>query len=86
VGGENLEHEVHDPELNAPMGFSLRKTFSFGPLRLNLSSGGIGASIGVRGLRIGVNRHGIYLHVGRGGVYYRTYLTGRRETAAHDDP
>lgn len=63
------------------MSIVIRKGWSFGPLRLNLSAGGVGISCGVKGLRVGINRHGIYIHAGRGGVYYRKYLfTGRRET------
>src|SRR5208282_5210365 len=53
------------------MGFYLRKGFNFGPLRLNLSRSGLGASVGVTGARIGVGPKGTYLHLGRGGLYYR---------------
>lgn len=67
------------------MGFYIRKAFTFGPFRLNLSKGGVGISVGVKGFRIGLNRHGPYLHVGWGGLYYRTYLTGRREKGSQDD-
>jgi hypothetical protein len=56
------------------MGFYLRKAFSFGPLRLNLSRSGLGASIGVTGARIGVGPRGSYVHLGRGGLYYRQTL------------
>ena len=68
------------------MGFYIRKSWSFGPFRLNLSKGGFGVSFGMRGLRIGLNRLGPYLHVGWGGLYYRTYLTGRREKVERDAP
>jgi hypothetical protein len=57
------------------MGWYLRKAFSFGPLRLNLSKSGLGYSFGVRGARIGVGPRGTYVHMGRGGVYYRQYLS-----------
>ncbi len=53
------------------MGFYIRKGFNFGPLRLNLSRSGLGASIGVKGARIGVGPRGSYVHLGRGGLYYR---------------
>ena len=64
------------------MGFYMRKGFNFGPLRLNLSRSGLGASFGVKGARIGIGPRGSYIHVGRGGLYYRQSLTpgnGRRE-------
>lgn len=58
------------------MGFYVRKCFSFGPLRLNLSRSGLGASVGVKGARIGVGPRGnYYVHAGRGGLYYRQNLT-----------
>jgi hypothetical protein len=56
------------------MGFYVRKGFNFGPLRLNLSRSGLGASVGVKGARIGVGPRGNYVHVGRGGLYYRQTL------------
>jgi len=58
------------------MGFYIRKGFSFGPLRLNLSRSGLGASFGVTGARLGIKPDGsTYVHVGRGGLYYRQTLT-----------
>jgi hypothetical protein len=57
------------------MGFYIRKSFNFGPLRLNLSRSGLGASVGVKGTRIGVGPRGSYVHVGRGGLYYRQTLS-----------
>jgi hypothetical protein len=57
------------------MGFYVRKGFNFGPLRLNLSGSGLGASVGVKGARIGVGPRGSYIHMGRGGLYYRQTLT-----------
>jgi hypothetical protein len=57
------------------MGLYLRKGFNFGPLRLNLSRSGLGASFGVKGARIGVGPRGSYIHMGRGGLYYRQSLT-----------
>lgn len=58
------------------MGFYIRKAFSLGPLRLNLSRSGLGASFGVTGARIGIKADGsTYVHVGRGGLYYRQTLT-----------
>jgi Protein of unknown function (DUF4236) len=57
------------------VGFYIRKGLNFGPLRLNLSRSGLGASFGVKGARIGVGPRGRYVHVGRGGLYYRQTLT-----------
>jgi Protein of unknown function (DUF4236) len=54
------------------MGFYLRKAFRLGPLRLNLSKRGLGASVGETGARVGVDATGTpYVHSGRGGLYYR---------------
>lgn len=57
------------------MGFYIRKGVNFGPLRLNLSRSGLGASIGVPGARFGVGPRGSYVHLGRGGFYYRKTLS-----------
>jgi hypothetical protein len=58
------------------VGVYFRKSKSLGPLRLNLSRRGIGASFGVRGLRIGkqAGREGLYVRGGRDGLYGRKYL------------
>ena len=68
------------------MPFYVRKSVRFGPLRLNLSSSGIGASVGVKGFRVGTGPRGHYVHAGRGGVYYRHTFgkgDGRREPPQH---
>jgi hypothetical protein len=57
------------------MGFYIRKGFNLGPLRLNLSRSGLGASVGVKGARIGFGPRGSYVHVGRAGLYYRQSLS-----------
>lgn len=69
------------------MGFYLRKSFSMGPIRLNLSKSGLGLSAGVKGARLGVNSKGrSYVHAGRGGLYFRKYQhgpsSGRQVTAS----
>lgn len=56
------------------MGFYIRKALLTGPIRVNLSKGGLGFSAGVTGARVGVNRQGVYVHGGRGGLYYRKYM------------
>ncbi len=54
------------------MTWYLRKAFRLGPLRLNLSKRGLGASVGAPGARVGVDATGTpYVHGGRGGLYYR---------------
>jgi hypothetical protein len=54
------------------MGVYLRKAVRLGPLRLNLSKRGLGASVGEPGARVGVDATGTpYVHSGRGGLYYR---------------
>lgn len=57
------------------MPFFLRKSFSIGPLRINFSKSGLGASVGVKGFRVGTRPDGrSYVHAGRGGLYYREEL------------
>jgi len=56
------------------MSFYIRKAFKTGPVRLNLSRGGLGLSAGITGARVGINRRGTYVHGGRHGLYYRKYL------------
>lgn len=58
------------------MGFYIRKSLSFGPLRFNLSKSGIGVSAGVKGFRVGTGPRGNYVHAGRGGLYYRATFPG----------
>ncbi|QNE42073.1 MULTISPECIES: DUF4236 domain-containing protein [Hymenobacter] len=62
------------------MGFSFRKSISFGPMRVNLSTRGIGYSVGVKGARIRVNRRGTYVSLGAGGIQYRKYI---QQTTTH---
>ncbi len=65
------------------MGFYIRKSFSAGPIRLNLSRSGLGASFGITGARIGVGPKGTYVHMGRGGLYYRETLAPRSRSSPH---
>lgn len=65
------------------MGLYLRKSFKAGPVRLNLSKRGLGASVGVKGLRVGTSASGRnYVHAGRGGLYYRKSLSSGKGTSA----
>lgn len=78
-----LTHLVYGDKTNPHseinrMGFYIRKAFSFGPLRLNLSRSGLGASFGVPGARIGIGPRGSYIQMGRGGLYYRQTLHSAR--------
>ena len=68
------------------MGLYLRKAFQFGPLRLNLSKGGLGISAGLKGLRIGTGPRGTYLHAGRGGLYVRESLGPPARKPEHPAP
>ncbi len=64
------------------MTWFLRKAFRLGPLRLNLSKRGLGASVGVKGARIGVDAAGKpYAAGGRYGLYFRQRLGGRGRAA-----
>ena len=62
------------------MGWYLKKSFPFGPLRINLSKSGIGASVGVKGLRVSTGPKGRELNAGREGLYYRASLNSPRKS------
>lgn len=65
------------------MGWFLRKSFRVGPLRLNVSKRGIGASVGVKGARLGVDATGKpYAAGGRYGLYFRERLGASRTSRA----
>src|ERR1051326_6975526 len=53
------------------MGFYIRKSVKFGPVRFNFSKSGIGISSGIPGARISTGPRGTYINMGRNGVYYR---------------
>ena len=53
------------------MGFYIRKSVKFGPIRFNISKSGIGISSGVPGARISTGPRGTYINMGKNGVYYR---------------
>ncbi|MBL8879815.1 MAG: DUF4236 domain-containing protein [Phycisphaerales bacterium] len=56
------------------MGWSFRKSFNFGGLRVNLSRSGVGISAGVKGFRVSLGPRGTYLNAGLGGIYFRQRL------------
>jgi hypothetical protein len=65
------------------MGWFLRKSFRIGPVWLNLSKRGIGASEGVKGARLGVDATGKpYAAGGRYGLYFRERLGASRTSQA----
>ena len=66
------------------MGWYLKKSFVFGPLRLNLSKSGIGASVGVKGLRVSTGPKGRQLNAGREGLYYRASLNSPPDPPVSD--
>ena len=67
------------------MGWYIKKSWKFGPFRLNLSKSGLGYSFGVKGARIGSGPRGKYLHAGTGGVYYRQSLETKDDGQASTD-
>ena len=61
------------------MGWYIKKSFKVGPVRLNLSKSGIGASLGVKGLRVSTGPKGRQFNAGREGLYYRKSLNSLGE-------
>jgi hypothetical protein len=59
------------------MPFYIRKSFRLGPVRINLSKSGLGASVGVKGARIATGPRGTLVNAGRMGLYYRKWLGPR---------
>jgi hypothetical protein len=52
------------------MGWTWRRSTSFGPFRFNFSGSGVGVSVGVRGARISSGPRGTYVHLVAGGFRY----------------
>jgi hypothetical protein len=46
------------------MGLYFRKSFKYGPVRINLSKSGIGVSAGIKGARVGIGPKGAYFQGG----------------------
>jgi uncharacterized membrane protein len=62
------------------MGIKFRKSFKAGPVKVNLSKSGIGASVGIKGARIGVDAKGnTYAAGGKGGIYFRENLGNKND-------
>src|SRR5512143_1017261 len=68
------------------MGWSFRRSIKMGPLRLNLSTRGVGISAGVRGARVAVGPRGTYVTLGRGGFQYRQRIGGPRPSRSSSEP
>lgn len=63
------------------MGWSYRKSVSFGPFRINLSKSGVGYSVGGRGFRTGVKASGRrYTSVGIPGTGVHYYKSGSKSS------
>lgn len=63
------------------MGFYFRKSLRLGPMRVNFSKSGVGASIGIKGLRLTSSATGsTYVTASSHGFYYRQTL-GQRKTS-----
>ena len=63
------------------MGWNLRRSVNFGPLRINLSKSGLGYSVGTRGLRIGRDAKGrtySSTSIPQTGIYRRDYISSAR--------
>lgn len=56
------------------MALSFGKSFKMGPLRLNLSGSGIGASVGIRGARVSLGPRGTYVTLSGLGFRYQKKL------------
>lgn len=53
------------------MGWSFRKSVTFGALRLNFSRSGVGASLGLKGARVSFGKGGIFLNLNSHGFFFR---------------
>lgn len=68
------------------MGLYLRKSVRVGPLRFNLSKGGVGVSAGFKGFRVGTGPRGNYVHMGAGGIYYRATIPAGSSSSSPPSP
>lgn len=66
------------------MGWSFRKSKSFGPFRLNLSKSGVGVSTGVKGARLSFGPRGTYVNLGKNGIYYRKKIGGGKTKSSNN--
>ena len=71
------------------MAWRLRKSLKLGPIKLNLSKSGVGASIGVRGLRVGTDAKGrsyTATSIPGTGLYQRNYSSQGKAAASGTAP
>ncbi len=63
------------------MGWRFSKSISLGPLRVNLSSKGVGVSVGLKGLRVGTGPSGTRIRAGipGTGVSYEKRIGSKRK-------
>lgn len=64
------------------MSFYLRTSIGVGPLRMNMSRSGLGASVGVPGFRLGARPRSTYVSLGGGLVCYRATVRSPRGSSA----
>lgn len=62
------------------MGWSIRKSFKFGPVRINVSNRGISSSIGVKGARVSFSKRGTFLNLGLNGIHYKSRINSRSQS------
>lgn len=68
------------------MRLSFGKSFKMGPLRLNLSGSGIGASVGIRGARVSLGPRGTYVTLSGLGFRYQKKLKTSPPSAVQPVP
>lgn len=68
------------------MSFYLRKSVRVGPVRVNMSRSGLGASVGIPGLRVGAGPRGTYVSLGGGRATYHSSVRARQRGAAKPSP
>lgn len=69
------------------MSFYLRTSVKVGPVRVNMSRSGMGASVGVPGFRLGTGPRGAYVSLGGGLATYSATVRSRQgNTHAHSVP
>lgn len=71
------------------MGFRFRKSFNFGPLRINLSKSGVGYSFGIKGYRVTKTANGRVRQTASipgTGISYVTESKGGRDTRTAQQP
>jgi hypothetical protein len=68
------------------MSFYLRTSIKVGPVRLNMSRSGLGASVGAPGFRVGAGPRGTYVSLGGGLASYRATVHRNRRSSQRTTP